>query len=717
MFKTLRAKLLVFFLLTTFIPLLFVGYISYESQKQELTKQIEHSLLFYTSDLAVEIKKLLSERIADVRHLAKNPVIADPEASKAQILQQIRPFLDIYQIYSDTVFIKPDGIVYTSTIEAVIGQDISNREWFVASLEGDVYISDIYLSPIIQQPVVVISAPVWNENGEVAGVILASFDLKFLWETFGRFSEREQMVGVNGYAFLINKNGNIIAHPDHEKILTENFLEKNNLATADVYLKSKQREIDYNQEIDAVLSYAQIEKIEGFDKDWFVGITVSKEALFSPLQQLLTNFIIIVGLVLFLTTIAIFKLSKYIVSPVEKLIAATADFAIGKPINPLIDDSYKEINRLNEMFTAMTKKLAERERGHKKSTLIIETTDNGVIVINKQTETITLFNSACEKMFNIGEGEVVNYQVDDVLKKSANFRQFMISSKLINGLSEEITTKIEIQCQCDQKVFNFLVSVSTLLSLEKGDSHEELLIIISDLTEKRQMEQELIRSERLKIVGETAAGLVHEIRNPLAIIRGFIQLFSQEEKEVKQEHYNIILKEIDRVNIFVTDLLDIANPKSSGEYKDTNVVLLLEDLLVLQKFQLIGKDIALEKNFHKVPTINIDPSKVQQVCMNIVQNAIEAMKKGDCLMIGTKHLVDEGIVSIYIKDTGIGMDPTAIEKLGTPFYTTKKTGTGLGLTTTYRILAELKGALTVSSEKGTGSTFTITLPINKVDDE
>lgn len=376
MFKTLRAKLLVFFLLTTFIPLLFVGYISYESQKQELTKQIEHSLLFYTSDLAVEIKKLLSERIADVRHLAKNPVIADPEASKAQILQQIRPFLDIYQIYSDTVFIKPDGIVYTSTIEAVIGQDISNREWFVASLEGDVYISDIYLSPIIQQPVVVISAPVWNENGEVAGVILASFDLKFLWETFGRFSEREQMVGVNGYAFLINKNGNIIAHPDHEKILTENFLEKNNLATADVYLKSKQREIDYNQEIDAVLSYAQIEKIEGFDKDWFVGITVSKEALFSPLQQLLTNFIIIVGLVLFLTTIAIFKLSKYIVSPVEKLIAATADFAIGKPINPLIDDSYKEINRLNEMFTAMTKKLAERERGHKKSTLIIETTDN-----------------------------------------------------------------------------------------------------------------------------------------------------------------------------------------------------------------------------------------------------------------------------------------------------------------------------------------------------
>lgn len=710
MFKTLRVKLLVFFLLTTLTPLLFLGYISYQSQKQELTNYIEQSLLTYSNELASEIERTLYERISDVKHLATNPILKEVSSTNEEIQEQFIHFMDVYDFYSDTIFVKPDGIVSISSIDKVIGSDLNDRKWFQASIKGDIYLSDIYLSPVIHEPVLVMSAPVFNESGEeVVGVISPLFDLNYLWQTFTKFSEQDQIVGLEGYAFLINKNGEFIAHPDHRKILNENHLEKNNLNGSEIVYKSKNREIIYNGDRDLVLSYEKINKMEGFDEDWFVGVSVSKGALFLPLQKLLTNYLLTVGFVLFLTTIAVFKLSKYIVSPVERLVAATSDFATGKAVTPLNEKTYQEIDRLNQTFTTMTKKLAQRERGHKKSTLIIETTDNGVIAVNKKTMKITTFNRTCEKLFHLPKYEVVNRTVNEVMQKSDNFKQFVLSSKVLEFVGEEKNKKFELQCSFHQNIYHFFISVSSLPSIESEEIHDEILIVINDLTEKRQMERELVRSEKLKVVGQMAAGLAHEIRNPLAIIRGFIQLFSKEE-EVKKTHYDLIIKEIDRVNYFITDLLNLSNPKSSEKLKKTNINSLLEDMLILQKAQLKMKGIDIEKEFEQLPTALIDPCKLQQVFINIIQNAVEAIEGDGVVTITTKHLALENKIAISILDTGCGMNTTTIEKLGTPFYSTKQTGTGLGLATSFRIIEEMNGTIMVSSDEGRGSRFVITLP-------
>ncbi|MCT8140040.1 PAS domain-containing protein [Anaerobacillus sp. CMMVII] len=709
MFKTLKAKLLTFFLLITLFPLLFLGYISYQSQKYELTKSIEQSLVTFSSELALDVEKLLTERVLDLQHLALNPVVMDPNATTEEITEQFHQFVNVYDIYKDTIFVNPEGIVSVSLIDHVVGNDFTERIWFQASMRGEVYISDIYLSTVLHEPILVMSAPVFDKNGEVIGVISPMFDLNHLWKTFNKFSELEQVAGLGGYAFLMNINGDIIAHPDQSKILTENYLIKNSLTTDHLINKSDQRKIYYNDDSDVVLAYEKIRKLVGFDEEWFVGISVSKTALFAPLQKLLTNYLLIIGLVLLLTKIAIFKLSDFIVRPLASLGEATSDIVIGRPISAKMKNSYEEISRLNHTFLTMAEKLAERDRADKKSTLIIETTDNGVIAINKQTLQITTFNRMCEELFQLNKHEVIGQTIGELSKQSESFHHFVIASKIPTYLNEEANKKFELECNLRQKAYHFFVSVSSLPSLENEEMHDEILLVLNDLTEKRQMERELQRSEQLKVVGEMSAGLAHEIRNPLSIIRGFIQLFRKEEEGSKKGYYDIIINEIDRVNNFITDLLNIANPKPVNDMKEINVVCLLEDLLLLQSSQLYKKGISVVKEFEPPPAVVVDSSKLQQVCINIIQNAVEAMPEGGTLTVATTHLVPENKVCISISDTGLGMDKKTLEKIGTPFYTTKATGTGLGLATSYRIIEEMNGSIAVTSEINKGSTFHIYL--------
>lgn len=705
MFKTLRSKLLAFFLLVTLIPLVFVGYISYQTQKQELTSFIEQSLLTYSNEIALDIESMLAERISDLKYLAKNPILVDENATHEDVKAQFKSFLDIYSNYTDVLLVDTEGHTVVSFNEKIVGNDLSDRKWFQRSLQGEIYLSDIYFSPILQEPVLIMSAPVVDSDGNIIGVISPLLDLNYLWKTINKFSELDQMVDFNGYAFLLNKSGVIIAHPYHEKILTENHLEKNNLTADVVFEKSNSQKVFYNEETSLVLFYVQMNKVEGLKEDWFVGMSVSADALFLPLKKLLRDYLLVVGLVLLVTTIAVIKLSAFIVKPVERLVAATSYVAVGKPLPTLMKNSYLEIDVLNRTFASMTKQLAERERAHKKSTLIIETTDNGVFAINKQTLVITTFNRTCENLFLLPKSKVINRTITDVANESGHFREFLAASKIITYINEKSTVKYELECENH----HFLVSLSSLPSVEKLHLQEEMLIILNDLTEKRYMEQQLYRSEKLKVAGEMAAGLAHEIRNPLAIIRGFIQLYSQED-HAKKSNYDLIINEIDRVNHFITDLLNVANPQPNGTHQETNLIVLLENLLILQTSQLKEKGISLVKELDTLPTLLIDADKLKQVFINIIQNAIEAMERGDHLTVTTKHIAVENKVVIAIKDTGSGMNAKTMEKLGTPFFTNKKTGTGLGLATSFRIIEEMNGQIKIATEVGKGSTFIISLP-------
>ncbi|RNA67883.1 ATP-binding protein [Alteribacter keqinensis] len=715
MFQTLRAKLLIFFLLVTFIPLSVVGVMGYYAQKSELTANLENSLSTHTQSLSAEIETFIKERLYDVEYLARNPIISDEESGTQEVRQQFNQFLSIHDIYFGVVLSDTEGMVIADTDNNIVGSDIADREWYEHSMDGESFVSDMYYSPVIDESVIVLSSPVFNTQDDIIGVITPLFDLEELTKTLQNFNRSQQAGDSESYAFLINGDGIVIAHPNQSKVLEVNYFDRFNTSAEEVRILAENQTLTTYSGEDEVHAFSEIAQVPGFQNDWYIGVAADGTELYAPLTRLLYQYLIVFGLVLLIMTFAVFRLSRYIVRPVEQLVDATTDVAFGKRTAPKYVTAYEEVNRLNNTFDEMMRKLEEREKGHKKSSLILETTDNGVFALNRFTREVSLFNRQCEEVFGVSRENVIGQKACTVAGEAEAFRTFLTASQLVDLLGkDEVKKTFEIECLIDNKPHYFYLSVSSLPSMADESVHEDLLVVFHDLTEKRLMERELMRSEKLKVVGEMSAGLAHEIRNPLTTIRGFIQLFDSKKEASNERYYNLIIKEIDRVNGILTDLMNIANPKLSEKPRETNLELLIDDLLLLHQSQMKKKGIEVNTYFHgRLPAVYLDANKIQQVFLNLLQNACDAMEAGGRLTVSTSYRKQEEEIVISFADTGIGMDERTIEKLGTPFYTTKESGTGLGLTTSYRIIEELEGTISVTSKKGVGTTFSVHIPADE----
>ena len=270
----------------------------------------------------------------------------------------------------------------------------------------------------------------------------------------------------------------------------------------------------------------------------------------------------------------------------------------------------------------------------------------------------------------------------------------------------------EIEVPINEKNRTFLVNMTILPPVDAQKSSEGIVLIFNDITEKKDMENELVRSEKLKMVGQLSAGFAHEIRNPLTTIKGFVQLFRQSAKKEKDiQHYDLVLNEIDRMNSIVEDLLGLARPTGSGDEHGIQVNSLLEELLELYSQQAVKNKTFIYTNFSDLPEIIGDRKKLSQVFVNLIKNGLEAMPEGGVLRVETSmHWTGEPYFEVKIKDTGSGMSEEQLQKIGNPFYTTKSNGTGLGLMTVFQIVEDFKGTLEVDSTPGSGTEFNVRLP-------
>lgn len=720
MFKTLRAKLLFFVLFTTFLSLFVVGYVSYESKKMAITEQIEQSFFMYTDILALSVEELIQETIKDVNYLAENTTLKDPNSSREEIRNEIEKFVTHHPIYNDAIYVDQSGIVKVDILDGVVeGNDFNNRQWFQQTMNGETYFSDVYLSPVLNSPILVTGAPVKDEESNIIGAVSPSIHFDRFWSRLYEFTDFQSQMSVNGIAFLFNEKGDIIVHPDSKKILSANYLDEQNIDMRHLSEKTEEKSLCFNETTDEVSAYSQIGQIPGFNNHWYVGISVPQDELFAPLNKLLLNYIIIFGLVFIVTLLAIIKFSKYLVRPIEKLVSATTDLTNGKQFTPIEVQSYSEINLLSSQFNDMVEKLQDRERIHKKSTLILETTDNGVFAIDKGTMRITTFNKTCEKIFGVSKHDVLFKHLDDICKYSPTFNTFVNHSNLIGKL-EEVPNSIELECQCSasEQVTSFLLNMTALP--KKGQQTEaEILVVFSDLSEKKLMEKEMIRTEKLRVIGELSASFAHEIRNPLTTIRGFIQLMDVKENatDFEKKYYTVILQEIDRINGIVGDLMDIAKPNGDNQYVLSNLNNLISDITLLYDGQESMNNIKIIKKLDtQIPSFFTYTSKLKQVFINMVKNAFEAMPDGGSITITTKFVEQDNAVEIAFTDTGVGMDEETLATINKPFFTTKETGTGLGLPMCYMIIEDLGGSINVRSKVGEGTTFVVRLTINEDSD-
>ncbi|WP_342429985.1 EAL domain-containing protein [Neobacillus sp. FSL H8-0543] len=241
---------------------------------------------------------------------------------------------------------------------------------------------------------------------------------------------------------------------------------------------------------------------------------------------------------------------------------------------------------------------------------------------------------------------------------------------------------------------------------ENGDP-EHFILVGRDITEKREMEEQLSKSEKLSVVGQLAAGVAHEIRNPITSIKGFIQLL--EEGIMKKEFFKVISKEFKQVEEILEEFINLAKPKEI-QLKKVNIKTIIKEVETLLKPEANLKNVEIFQEYKQnLPQIMCDTNQIKQVFINIIKNSIEAIPKNG--FVELQGSIEGKNVLIKIIDNGIGVSEERVQKLGEPFYSNKEKGTGLGLMICFRIVREHNGSIKVKSKENEGTTVEVRLPI------
>jgi signal transduction histidine kinase len=220
-------------------------------------------------------------------------------------------------------------------------------------------------------------------------------------------------------------------------------------------------------------------------------------------------------------------------------------------------------------------------------------------------------------------------------------------------------------------------------------------------------------TEKLAIVGELAAGMAHEIRNPLTSIRGFLQLLQTkfDPQALEQEYFAIMFDELDRINNIIKEFLSLSKP-SQPQLQITPFGQLVAEALLLAEQEAIMHEVKLVQHLApELPLLCLDPGQMKQVILNLTSNAIQAAGPGGEVIVASYLDAPAGQVVTTIQDNGPGIPPEQLKLIFEPFYTTKENGTGLGLTLSNRIVASHGGKIEVTSKVGEGSCFSIYLPV------
>jgi signal transduction histidine kinase len=223
---------------------------------------------------------------------------------------------------------------------------------------------------------------------------------------------------------------------------------------------------------------------------------------------------------------------------------------------------------------------------------------------------------------------------------------------------------------------------------------------------------ELRQKEKLAVIGQMAAAIGHEIRNPLSSLKGFTQL-QQERYPNTNDFYPIMIQEIDRINYIVNDLMTLGKPKAL-QFSKVSIEEIIAYTLSITQQMSDRQGVSIETTMAgPLPPIDSDGKQLKQVFINLIKNAIESMHDGGKIEIKVKVVADNKM-EISIQDEGYGIEDQNIINLGEPFYTTKKDGTGLGLMVTNQIIGDHKGDFTIESSLGKGTKVVVTLPISQM---
>jgi two-component system nitrogen regulation sensor histidine kinase GlnL len=348
---------------------------------------------------------------------------------------------------------------------------------------------------------------------------------------------------------------------------------------------------------------------------------------------------------------------------------------------------------------------------------IIDSVGDGVLVTDREG-IITLMNPAAEELTGMSRRQTQGHPFRGPFRE-ARILVEMVERTAATGMT--ISDHENVMLMTGGHPTPVSAATSPLL-LGSGE-RIGVILIMRDLTNVRELERSVRQSDRLSALGTLAAGLAHEIKNPLGGIKGAAQLLERElsvDNEMR-EYTRIMLKEVSRVNRIVEELLALTSPRKL-KLEAINLHRIIGDLIKLQRQAAADRNVTIMQQFDpSIPPFLADEELLTQLFLNLIKNAIEAVGEVGLVRISTRVHADyrmtqmgesrTRMVAVDIYDDGPGIPKEQQEQLFTPFFTTKATGTGLGLAICQKIVSEHRGILKVQSSSGKGTVFTVMLPL------
>ena len=337
------------------------------------------------------------------------------------------------------------------------------------------------------------------------------------------------------------------------------------------------------------------------------------------------------------------------------------------------------------------------------SDTLVENMPIGLVAIDVRNR-IASINTVAGSVLGLSYGNVIGRDAATILPD-----EMWHQVDRVNREGGGVEKEIDCTLHNDQAV-SLELSVTPLLDGSGGSQGN--MVLFKDLSEVKSLREEVARNQRLATVGRLAAGVAHEVRNPLSSIKGFATYFKERYRQVPEDQQiaNIMIQEVDRLNRVVGQLLEFARPVDISK-KSISLKTLIENSLKLIERQAQERGVSIRTDLPPADeTAMLDPDKINQVLLNLYLNAVESMEREGRLSVVLETDGEKNCIKIQVTDTGLGISEKDLAHIFDPYFTTKASGTGLGLAIAHNIIQGHNGEIRAESHLGGGSTFTILMP-------
>ncbi len=342
---------------------------------------------------------------------------------------------------------------------------------------------------------------------------------------------------------------------------------------------------------------------------------------------------------------------------------------------------------LESTIEMRTKELAS---ANKRIMNIVESITDGFVALDKSWRYIYVNNHPYfpDKM---AASDLVGRKLWDVFPK---LKETIWGKEYLRAMEERVPVHFEANFPYDDLLYEI-----TVYPFDDG-----ICSFFKDVTEKKKYENEMKRLSGLDLIGQMAAGISHEIRNPMTTVRGFLQLLGNNDECAKyHDYFRLMIDELDRANLIITEFLSMGNTRLAGLQKwDLNSI--IGDMVPLLQADASNQNKQVELELSDIPSLMVNRNEIRQLILNLYRNGLEAMEPGKMITIRT--FKEDNYVVLSVKDEGEGIKPEVLEKLGTPFFSTKDNGTGLGLGVCYGIAARHQAKIEIQTSTE-GTTFLV----------